>query len=275
MRVVKNFGVSCLSASLAHIPHHPLYTLKSQMMYYGKEFRFTSFVRRAWNTRGLFLFQGVLPRSIGIAPEKALKMAAWEGGISLVNYAYPQCPKSLQWMFAGSMAGAATTIIGCPSERAMVLAQIQKKGFVDVLRNAGIRGLYHGAEATLYRDISFNMCLFALRAFVMRWYENRFGEEPSAMAKVWWGLPASVIAGIVACPFDVVKTRIQGKELQELGSGSRRPIPLMVQIARQEGVRYLFKGLLPRLIAVPLYMSVFITVNEELQKYLLGTRISS
>ena len=55
---------------------------------------------------------GVLPRSIGIAPEKALKMGAWEGGISLVNYAYPECPKSLQWMFAGSMAGAATTIIG-------------------------------------------------------------------------------------------------------------------------------------------------------------------
>ena len=39
-------------------------------------------------------------------------MGAWEGGISLVNYAYPECPKSLQWMFAGSMAGAATTIIG-------------------------------------------------------------------------------------------------------------------------------------------------------------------
>lgn len=49
----------------------------------------------------------------------------------------------------------------------------------------------------------------------------------------------------------------------------------MVQIARHEGVRYLFKGLLPRLVAVPLYMSVFITVNEELQKYILGTRISS
>ena len=132
-RVVKNFGVSCLSASLAHVPHHPLYTLKSQMMYYGKDFRFTNFFRRAWNTKGLFLFQGkcfvhtylrstncipgnllagVLPRSIGIAPEKALKMAAWEGGLSLVNYAYPECPKSMQWMFAGSMAGAATTIIG-------------------------------------------------------------------------------------------------------------------------------------------------------------------
>ena len=53
-----------------------------------------------------------------------------------------------------------------------------------------------------------------------------------------------------------------------------RPLPMMAHIARQEGVRYLFKGLLPRLVAVPLYMSVFITVNEELQKLILGTRIA-
>ena len=49
----------------------------------------------------------------------------------------------------------------------------------------------------------------------------------------------------------------------------------MIQIARQEGPRYLFKGLLPRLIAVPLYMSVFITVNEELSKYILGRRVAA
>ena len=58
-----------------------------------------------------------------------------------------------------------------------------------------------------------------------------------------------------------------------VGSGSRRAIPLMIQIARQEGPRYLFKGLLPRLIAVPLYMSVYMTVNGELSKYILGRRI--
>ena len=106
---------------------------------------------------------------------------------------------------------------GCPSERAMVLAQIQKKGFRDVLRSAGIQGIYHGAEATLYRDISFNMSLFALRAYIMREYETRTGSEPSAISKVWVGLPASISAGIIACPFDVVKTRIQGKELQGVG----------------------------------------------------------
>jgi hypothetical protein len=51
-------------------------------------------------------------RSIGIAPEKALKMVAWEGGMCFVNYACPQCPKGVQWAFGGTLAGAATTIIG-------------------------------------------------------------------------------------------------------------------------------------------------------------------
>lgn len=49
----------------------------------------------------------------------------------------------------------------------------------------------------------------------------------------------------------------------------------MIKLAREEGVRSLFKGLIPRLIAVPLYMSVFITVNEELEKLILGRRIVS
>ena len=108
-------------------------------------------------------------------------------------------------------------LAGCPSERAMVLAQIQKKGFVEVLRKAGLRGVYHGGMATLCRDISFNQSLFVLRAIIMRAYEQRNGKEPSPFAKIWWGLPASITASVVACPFDVVKTRVQGKELDKIG----------------------------------------------------------
>ena len=95
----------------------------------------------------------------------------------------------------------------------MVLAQISRQGLIEVVRKTGLRGLYHGAEATLYRDISFNMSLFVPRNIIMSWYEERYGREPSAFMKIWWGLPASITAGVVACPFDVVKTRIQGKKL--------------------------------------------------------------
>ena len=107
---------------------------------------------------------------------------------------------------------------GCPSERVMVIAQIQNVGFRAVFRKAGIRGLYHGAEATLHRDITFNMCLFVMRAYIMKWYEDCHGMEPGPLAKVWYGLPASVSAGIVTCPMDVVKTRIQGEEIKEFGT---------------------------------------------------------
>ncbi len=48
----------------------------------------------------------------------------------------------------------------------------------------------------------------------------------------------------------------------------------MMDIVRSEGARHLMKGLLPRLIAVPMYMSVFFVVNEELEKLLLGQRIN-
>ena len=46
---------------------------------------------------------------------------------------------------------------------------------------------------------------------------------------------------------------------------------IMLNIIRNEGVRHLWKGLLPRLIAVPSMMSVFFVINEELEKFFLGT----
>lgn len=49
---------------------------------------------------------------------------------------------------------------------------------------------------------------------------------------------------------------------------------IVYEIAKYEGVRHLFKGLLPRLIAVPSMMSVFYVINEELEKVLLGKEFS-
>ena len=53
----KDLAVSALSAALAHFLHHPLYTLKSQMMYYGPQFSHLRFLRRAWREKS-FLYRG-------------------------------------------------------------------------------------------------------------------------------------------------------------------------------------------------------------------------
>ena len=107
--------------------------------------------------------------------------------------------------------------VGCPSERAMVLAQVQQQqgqGFREVVRKQGLSGLYHGWRATLYRDVYFNMTFFTFREiFVSHWRRRSEGQEPSPGMRVVLGIPAGCIASVVACPFDVVKTRMQGKEL--------------------------------------------------------------
>ena len=94
----------------------------------------------------------------------------------------------------------------------MVLAQIEGKTFWEVVRSKGVRALYHGALTTLYRDIIFNFCLFTGRGYILQVYKDKYGKEPGSFMMVRYGLPASVFAGVAACPFDVVKTRIQGRE---------------------------------------------------------------
>ncbi len=57
MSVGQEFAVSAAAAGLSHLMHHPLYTLKSQMMYYGPQFKFKEFFRQAREQR-TFLYRG-------------------------------------------------------------------------------------------------------------------------------------------------------------------------------------------------------------------------
>lgn len=59
MSTVKEFGVSGTAACLAHLLHHPLYTLKSQMMYHGHNFSPRRFARQVM-TQPSFLYNGEL-----------------------------------------------------------------------------------------------------------------------------------------------------------------------------------------------------------------------
>lgn len=261
----QHFAVSASAAWLAHLLHHPLYTLKSQMMFHGPRFRFKTFFRSSANEPVRFLYRGLAARLVGIMPEKAMKMQAWTTVGRYMERNYENLTYT-KWIIAGAAAGAATTLIGCPSERIMVLAQIQKQGVIAVMRSAGLNGLYHGWTATLYRDIVFNTTFFSLRELFVLKYEEKIGEDPQAFVRVALGLPAGCIASVVGCPHDVIKTRMQGKKV---GSNYQSCLQIFTDIVKNEGPRHLMKGLVPRLIVVPSFMSVFYVINEELEKLFL------
>lgn len=132
-RAAKEFAVSAAAATMSHVLHHPLYTLKSQMMFHGPRFRFREFFGKAFSKEWTFLYRGksgqfffairctlrctlrvrvgLVSRSIGIMPEKALKMQAWIQVGRIVDRVHENATLS-KWIIAGSAAGAATTIVG-------------------------------------------------------------------------------------------------------------------------------------------------------------------
>uniref|UniRef100_A0A1X7UVY5 Mitochondrial carrier protein n=1 Tax=Amphimedon queenslandica TaxID=400682 RepID=A0A1X7UVY5_AMPQE len=255
------FILSGLAACTAHAIHHPLYTLKSQMMFYGHDFRFGEFMRQA--TSPQFLYRGLVQRMVGIMPEKAMKMRAWDVVEGYIEKKSPNA-KYTKWLLAGGMAGVATTVVGCPSERAMVLAMIRKQGFIQVVKDTGLKGLYKGWTATLYRDILFNTTLFTTRKIFIEQYCKMTGKtDANIPERIALGLVPGFLASVIGCPHDVVKTRMQGAKLY---TPYRSCSTIFFDILRNEGPRNLMKGLIPRLIAVPSMMAWFVALDEEFKK---------
>jgi solute carrier family 25 aspartate/glutamate transporter 12/13/solute carrier family 25 carnitine/acylcarnitine transporter 20/29 len=99
------------AACLSHIMHHPLYTLKSQMMFHGHNFRLSDFIRKALTQRTDFLYRGLVPRTIGVAPEKMMKMLLWDKVNIFIDNNYNTSVYT-KWLISGAAAGAATTVVG-------------------------------------------------------------------------------------------------------------------------------------------------------------------
>ncbi|KAK9276631.1 hypothetical protein L1049_006167 [Liquidambar formosana] len=82
------------------------------------------------------------------------------------------------------------------------------------------------------------------------------------------GASAGAIAATVMCPLDVIKTRLQVHGLPEVAHSGRRGSIILASlqdIIRTEGLRGLYRGLSPTLLALPPNWAVYFTVYEHLK----------
>ena len=234
---------------------------------HGAKFKGRLFVDNIRHSPVRFLYRGLVSRCMGIMPEKALKMHAWNiVGKRLEKRDLPSFPK---YLIAGSAAGVATTVFCCPSERIMVLAHIRKQGVIHVAQDIGFKGVYQGWRVTLNRDIVFNALFFTVRDTLVdlriKWSSS---HQCNKFERFIAGLPAGVLAASVSCPLDVVKTRVQGAKLGSRES-QQATLSVMKEIISTQGPRYLFKGLLPRIYVVPSMMSLFYVFDEAFKQIAL------
>lgn len=78
------------------------------------------------------------------------------------------------------------------------------------MRQEGFSALFYGYKATIFRDLPFSALQFAFYEQEQDWARAWVGSKDIGLSlEILTGTSAGGIAGVMTCPLDVVKTRIQ------------------------------------------------------------------
>lgn len=152
----------------------------------------------------------------------------------------------------GFLADFAASFVYVPSEVLKTRLQLQGRyknpffhsgynyrGTVDaaktIIRREGFSALFYGYKATIFRDLPFSALQFTFYEQAQTWARQlKKSREIGLPLELLTGAAAGGLAGVITCPLDVVKTRIQTQvnPSAELGTrlspGIRSSTPLKV-----------------------------------------------
>ncbi|XP_028275228.1 mitochondrial uncoupling protein 2-like [Parambassis ranga] len=169
-------------------------------------------------------------------------------------------------VFSAGTAGCVADLVTFPLDTAKVRLQIQGESRVSVdvhqvryrgvfgtiftmVKTEGPRSLYSGLVAGLQRQMSFASVRIGLYDTMKQLY-TRGSDNAGIGTRLLAGCTTGAMAVAFAQPTDVVKVRFQAQvRLPESGSGKRysSTINAYKTIARDEGVKGLWKGCLPNI----------------------------
>ncbi|XP_053521972.1 solute carrier family 25 member 47 isoform X2 [Artibeus jamaicensis] len=167
-----------------------------------------------------------------------------------------------------SLASVAVAPTLSPAHSAGLVPGTRYRGplhcLATVAREEGLRGLYKGSSALLFRDGHSFATYFLSYSILCEWLTRAGQSQPDVLGVLMAGGCAGVLAWAVATPMDVIKSRLQAD-----GQGQQRYRGLLhcvVTSVREEGPRVLFKGLtLNCCRAFPVNMVVFVTYEAALR----------
>lgn len=250
---------------------------------------------RGEGVRGLY--KGMTAPLLGSTLTKTIDFGTYGFLLSWIRGTEEKTPPRIwQMMVSGTMSAAIATVVLCPIDRAKILLQIQRteaekaraegrsvvassssassaryyKGPLDIARQQGWRGMYHGMSATVTRETLYGCLYFAAFNGLKRTSAGLMGLPSDGTATLPFpvlllcGGTTGAIVWTVMFPVDVVKSILQA---------SPKPIPRsMLSVARQhyaaEGLRGFWKGLSAAIIrSFPAHGVVLATYSTLMDKF--------
>ncbi|XP_048225740.1 mitochondrial succinate-fumarate transporter 1 [Ricinus communis] len=136
-----------------------------------------------------------------------------------------------------------------------------------IIREEGILGLWAGAAPTVMRNGTNQAAMFtAKNAFdVVLWKKH---EGDGKVLLPWQSMISGFLAGtagpVCTGPFDVVKTRLMAQSREGGNLKYKGMIHAIRTIYAEEGLRALWKGLLPRLMRIPPGQAIMWAVADQI-----------
>ncbi|CAI4210685.1 unnamed protein product [Parascedosporium putredinis] len=133
----------------------------------------------------------------------------------------------VSYLSAGFLGDLGASIVYVPSEVLKTRLQLQGRydnpyfnsgynyrGTIDaartIVRNEGFSALFYGYKATLYRDLPFSALQFMFWEQFHAWARQyKQSRDIGVPLELLTGGVAGGLAGVITCPLDVVKTRLQ------------------------------------------------------------------
>ncbi|KAL5174258.1 S-adenosylmethionine carrier 1, chloroplastic/mitochondrial [Glycine soja] len=236
---------------------HPVDTIKTVIQACRAEHRSIFYIGKSIvSDRGLLgLYRGITTNIACSAPISAVYTFSYE---SVKAALLPHLPKeycSFAHCVGGGCASIATSFIFTPSERIKQQMQVGSHYrncwdvLVGIIRNGGFSSLYAGWRAVLFRNVPHSIIKFYTYESLKQVMPSTI--QPNSFKTVVCGGLAGSTAALFTTPFDVIKTRLQ---TQIPGSANQYDSVLhaLYKISKSEGLKGLYRGLIPRLI---MYMS--------------------
>jgi len=124
---------------------------------------------------------------------------------------------------------------------------LKKVSMFKIMKDIGVKGLYAGAVTTMVRNFFGSFSLFGVNSLVKETLKGKDKKDTSVFEFILSSTAGSVTSILVACPLDVVKTRLQSGKFD---AAKTSMISAIAKIQSEEGFGAFFKGAVPKVLTI-------------------------
>lgn len=268
------FSSGAIAGAIARTLTAPIDRIKIFMQVSQQDTKIISLTRSLIQQDGfLGLFRGNGTNTLKIMPETATKMFAFDRFKRWCS-SDPENPKTFDRFVAGGLAGLTAATLIYPMDLAKTKLALshgnQYNGFVDcirrVYRSEGFFGLYRGWLPTVIGGVPFAAIDLGVFNTLKDMYVKKNGCQPSASLLLLFGSISCMAGQTLTFPLFVVRTRMQGQSRESLLYTSM--MDCLNKTYRNEGVRGLFRGLIPNYMKGAPSISITYLIFEKLKHVL-------